>query len=122
MTDAPLGQDMAAIQQAICEKYGSPILFPEPDSKMGIAIGTLHQMPITATRIRPANGTNGWFIHGGEYSDDPNFYQAVHLSHLQEMLPQVLPYLALIPGFKFFVDNEGYEDVWYDPECLKGRD
>ncbi|WBS02105.1 hypothetical protein OU994_28265 [Pseudoduganella sp. SL102] len=122
MTDTRHGQELAKIQQQICEKFGSPVNFPDADSKMGIAIETLSQMPITATRVHPANGTNGWYIYGGEYSDAPDFYKPVHLSHVSDILPQVLPYLALAPGFKFFVDDEGYEDVWYEPEALKGHD
>lgn len=117
-TDFRDKQELARLQQAICEKFGSPVLFPGEESKLGIAIGTLKEMPITASRLNPENGTNGWYIHGGEFSDRDDFYQAVHLRHLPDILPQVLPYLALAPGFKFFIDDEGYEDVWYEPDSL----
>lgn len=36
----------------------------------------------------------------------------MHIAHLQEILPQVLPYLALQENFTFVIDNEGYEDIY----------
>ena len=99
-------------------KFGSPTIFPDSESKIGLAIETLDKIPISGSRMNPENGTNGWYIWGGDYSDNDDFYKAVHLNHLSEILPQVLPYLALAPGYKFIIDNDGYEDVWHDPELL----
>jgi hypothetical protein len=62
---------------------------------LGIALATLDQMPITGCRVDPENGSNGWFIFGVKYHNAPNFYQPLHLSHLPNLLPEVLPYLAL---------------------------
>lgn len=114
--DAHIGSKIILdLQAAICEKYGSATVFPDPAMKAGLALGTFHLMPITGVRIAPDNGVDGWYIFGGEFSDDVNFYQPVHQSHIGEILPQVLPYLALAPGYKFMIDNEGFEDVWYEP-------
>lgn len=121
MTDPDHNDPTTRLQRDICSKYGSPTVFPDAASKLGIALATLQRIPITACRIHPENGTNGWYIHGGEYSDDADFYQPLHTSHLAELLPQVLPYLALAPGYRFIIDDEGYEDVWYDPNVLAGR-
>lgn len=122
MTDIREKPDIVRVQQDICRKFGSPVMLPDEASKLGIAMATLDSMPITAIRLYPENGTNGWYIHGGEFSDNDDFYQPLHLSHIAEMLPQVLPYLALAPGYKFLIDNNGYEDVWYDPESLRRRE
>ena len=98
-------------QQRICDKYQLPAQPPEP--MVALAIGSLEQSPIYGTRIAlPENGTISWFIHCGEHSEALDFYQALHATHLQEMLPQVLDYLALPSGARFILDREGYEDVW----------
>lgn len=34
------------------------------------------------------------------------------------MLPEVLPYLELPPGYRFIIDGKGYEDVWFDESLL----
>jgi len=31
---------------------------------------------------------------------------------LQDIAPEVLPYLALETGFRFMIDADEYEDVW----------
>ncbi|WP_312437341.1 hypothetical protein [Janthinobacterium sp.] len=100
-------------QQRICDRYG---LRAQPSEPMvAVATGSLEQSPIYGTRIDlPENGTISWFIHCGDHSDALDFYQPLHASHLQELLPQVLAYLALPSGARFIVDRSGYEDVWMD--------
>jgi hypothetical protein len=34
---------------------------------------------------------------------------------LHQYLPEILPYLALEPGFQVIIDKHGYEDVWLNP-------
>ena len=97
-------------KKKICGQYSSDFVLPDPGAKIGIAIDTLTTMPITGVRRTPENGTDGWYIWGGDYSPAVEFYQSLHLSHIGEVAPQVVPYLALAPGFKFIIDNEGYED------------
>ncbi|SDA57987.1 MULTISPECIES: hypothetical protein [unclassified Janthinobacterium] len=98
-------------QQRICDKYNLPS--QPPEAMVAVAIGSLAQSPIYGTRIElPENGTISWFIHCGEHSGALDFYQALHAAHLQDMLPQVLDYLALPSGARFILDREGYEDVW----------
>lgn len=100
-------------QQRICDKYGLPMQPSEP--MVALATGSLEQSPIYGARIElPENGTISWFIHCGDHSDALDFYQPLHASHLQELLPQVLAYLALPSGARFIVDRNGYEDVWMD--------
>lgn len=118
MTDSIDDQLIAKTQTDLCKKYGSPVVLPNYDLKIGIALDSLETMPISGVRVKPENGTDGWYIWGGEYSSDDDFFKPVHASHVKDILPQVLPYLALAPGYKFIIDDEGYEDVWYDPELL----
>lgn len=102
----------AAEQASVCARFDSAFAPVDPDLKVGVALETLERMPITGVRIAPENGTNGWYLWGGDSSDSPDFFKPVHAQHLIEILPLVVKYLALEPGFKFMVDHEGYEDVW----------
>ncbi|WP_321880292.1 immunity protein Imm33 domain-containing protein [Paraburkholderia bannensis] len=100
-------------QQAMCQKYG--LDETPPEQMVALAIGSLGRMPVYGTRVPlPEGGNIGWFIHCGEYSDAPDFYQPLHVEHLAARLPRVLDYLALPPGVRFIIDDEGYEDVWLD--------
>ena len=100
-------------QQQICTRHG--LAAQAPEAMVAVALGSLEQSPIYGTRIDlPENGTISWFIHCGEHSDAADFYQPLHTAHLQELLPQVLDYLALPSGAKFIIDRDGYEDVWLE--------
>jgi hypothetical protein len=107
-------------QKLVCHKYNSSVVLVSPQMKIGLALNTLKNIPIYGVRLLPENDTEGWYIWGGEYSDDPDFFQPVHISHIEEILPLVIPYLALAPGYKFIIDQDGYEDVWFDETLLNG--
>ena len=102
----------------IGQRFDVECLPPELDEKVGIALGSLGNVPLHAVRLHPENGTCGWYIYGGEYSDDVDFYQPLHVAHLGDHCPSILPYLALPPGWRVLL-APGYEDVWFDGELLK---
>lgn len=103
------------LQQEICRKYKSKFEPLGTDEIVAVALQTLGQKPITAERIFLQEGENvSWFIYCGEHSQEADFYQPVHWHHLKEILPEILPYLGLSQGFRFIIDNEGYEDVWFE--------
>ena len=106
-------------QRDICERYGAGFMPPEDTYKVGISQGVLlGDRPLNGLRHPPDSGTTGWFIWAGsELSDEPDFFRPLHLYHLLEECPAVLPYLALPPGWRFLV-ADGYEDVWFDETLL----
>jgi hypothetical protein len=106
-------------QLLICKKYGSAYVEAVDSEIVGVALETLEMEPLNGVRIMPTDKATGWYIYGGQYSDDPNFYQPVCLSHLRERCPRVVKYLSLEPGFRFIIDRAGYEDVWKDVEILR---
>ena len=105
-------------QKKICQKYGSEMYLVDESQKVGIALHTLNQSPIYGVHLRPEGDTSGWYFWGGEHSESADFYQAVHINHLPEIASILLKYLALAPGFKFIIDDQGYEDVWFEPEII----
>ena len=111
----PNQAQLAAAQQKICTQYGSAFAPLRPGDKVAIALDSIGLQPIAGRReVKLSHDPNEitWFIYCGEYRDDDDFFSPVHVSHLAEMLPEVLPYLALSEGFGFIIDHDGYEDVW----------
>lgn len=106
-------------QRAICAKYHAVHTPVTAHLKVGIAEnvkGDIH--PINGLRHLPIGDTAGWFIWAGEEtSTDPDFFAPLHVAHLDEWRPEVLPFLGLPPGWGFVI-APGYEDVWYDPQLL----
>jgi hypothetical protein len=106
-------------EQTVCECKGVEPVKPETGSKLGIAIETIGKMPINGLRHKEENGTNGWYIWcGEEMSQEEDFFSPLHIEHIKEYLPEVEEYLDLPPGYRFLVDGNNYEDVWYDEELL----
>lgn len=104
-------------QISVCERFGSEVVVAAPYSKVGIALSTLDRVPLTAIRHKPSNGTCGWYIWGGDYSPDPDFFQALHVAHLSKYCSTIVPYLALAPGWGVILAPD-YEDVWFDEKRL----
>lgn len=103
------------IQKALCARFGAAYQPPEDSEKVGIALQTIHLRPLNGLRHLPEGGTCGWYLWGGEeLSSDADFFQPMHVSHLEEKCPDVIPYLALPPGYRFLI-HDSYEDVWEDP-------
>lgn len=93
---------------------------PDAGLKVGIALGSLGNIPLYAVRFHPKGRTCGWYIYGGEHSTDTDFYQALHVDHLPELCPEIVPYLALPPGWRILLAPD-YDDVWFDGELLKSE-
>lgn len=102
------------LQQELCQRIGSPFMPPASAQKLGIAIETLGKMPIYGVRVESDDDTCGWYVWAGPHSEDPNFFSPVHAAHIPELCPLILPYLGLAPGYKFIIDGDGYEDVWFE--------
>jgi hypothetical protein len=102
----------------ICKRFGAEYVPPEESQKVGIALDSLGKLPLHAVRLPPENGTCGWYIYGGKYSTDSDFYQSLHFAHLREHCPSIVPYLALPPGWRVLL-APGHEDVWFDGELIK---
>lgn len=107
-------------QRELCKRFGvSPVPAPA-DLKAGVAKSIReNKQPLNGLRHPPEGDTTGWYIWAGEeLSDDPDLFEPVHVGHLAELCPQVMPYLALPPGWRFLITSD-YEDVWEDPALLE---
>jgi hypothetical protein len=89
------------------------------DLKIGIARNVRSGLqPINGLRHRPEGDSTGWYIWAGEeFSQEPDFFVPLHVAHVAEWCPAVLPYLELPPGWRFLI-SRGHEDVWEDPSLL----
>lgn len=107
-------------QRVVCARFGVAY-YPAPDDLMlGLSKSVVEgAQPVNGLRHPPEGHTTGWYIWAGEeeISTDPETFEAIHVEHLHDICPTVLPYLGLPPGWRFLI-AEGYEDVWEDPVLL----
>ena len=104
-------------QAMLCAMHGSPFDPPDEDDRVGVAIASLDQSPLNALRHLPASGTCGWYIWGGTLLADPDFFSPLHVHHLVEHAPDLVPYLALAPGWRVLL-APGQTEVWRDESLL----
>jgi hypothetical protein len=103
--------------KGVCEKEGVEPVAPAQGSKLGVALSTLGKEPINGLRHNPEKGTNGWYIWCGDSpSEADDFFKPLHIEHIDEYLPIVKKYLELPPGYRFQIDSNNYEDIWFDTE------
>ncbi len=50
-------------------------------------------------------------------SRDPDYFQTLHVIHIGDWRPELLPYLGLPSGWRFLI-APNYEDVWYNPDLI----
>ena len=106
-------------QLEICERYNSDFVESPLYLKVGITNNVKEGVfPINGLRINPERDTTGWYIWAGEnLSDDANFFQPIHVEHLDTWSPLIKKFLGLSPGWRFLITND-YEDVWFDEELI----
>jgi hypothetical protein len=107
-----------ASQQDMCAKFETEFSPCISGDKLGIAIETIGKVPINGLRHIAENGACGWYIWcGEELSNDPDFFKPLHVSHINEYLPEIEQYLGLPSGYRFLV-ADGVEDVWHDSSLI----
>jgi hypothetical protein len=108
----------AVQQREVCDRIGADYEPPSAGSMTGIALHTRGLEPLNALRHPVEHGTCGWYIWWGDtLSEEPDFFDPLHVEHLPEECPEIVPYLALPPGWRVQL-APGYEDAWFDPNLL----
>ena len=109
-------------QADVCERLGVTPQAPLHHDRLGIAFSSLQLAPINGMRIPALPGSSGWYIFGGnEASDRDDFYSPLCVRHVRRHCEIVVPYLFLPAGWRFQIDSDGYEDVWYDDSLVRPR-
>lgn len=105
-------------QVSLCARAGSPVLAIGADSKIGVALESLSRSPLSALRYPVKNAISGWYVWGGEFSADANFFQPRDAKQVMTLVPALVPYLALAPGWRVLLDR-GQEYLYFDAGLLK---
>lgn len=104
-------------KKGICARYGVEYVASPLRSISGFARQTLGRQPINGLRHGPVEGTSGWYIWCGDWSDSSDFYQPTHTEHIERELPEIADLLGLPPGYRFLKSGD-YLDVWFDTTLI----
>ena len=122
-TESPLMEsDVQTSQREVCHRYGTEFVPYHASDKLGLSANVRSGLkPLNGLRHPPHRGTSSWYIWAGvDLRRTPDFFKPIHVRHIADVCPAVVPYLGLPPGWRFLI-SEGHEDVWFDEELLKVR-
>ena len=105
-------------QETIAARFGALFVPVGADEMAGVALETLALEPLNALRHPREGVACGWYIWGGEeLSQEPTFFKPLHVKHLAEYCPTLVPYLGLGPGWRVLL-APNQEEVWFDEKLL----
>ncbi len=104
-------------QKLICQKYKSK--WSPVNRKWTIGTNIVeNEFPINGMRHPKCKGNEGWYLWTGELQENDDFFKPICVEHLLQSNPTIIKFLGLQEGFRFLIDNEGFEDVWFDEQLL----
>lgn len=107
-------------QEDICEKYSQKKDLVELNSLIALGKNFNSKIQINGLRHPKTESLCGWYIWSGDDFDQENFdfFEPSHVYHLLDNASFVIKYLGLPIGNRFLIDNNGYEDIWFDQDLL----
>jgi hypothetical protein len=103
-------------QREMCKRFNVMPSFPTFSQKIVISNGVYEGLPIEAVRYPSPNHMTGWWLTTEQYDGNVKSLMAVHYFHVAFKRPDLIKYLALPNGYRFFAGKE--EDIWYDQKVL----
>jgi len=96
-------------QSELCASYNLVPLFPNFSQNIVISKGVYEGMDIEAIRYESPEHMCGWWLITDAYDDNIESLMNVHYSDVVFKRPDILKYLALPFGYRFFMENNEVE-------------
>lgn len=103
-------------QEEMCKKFNASPIFPTFSQKIVISKGVYEGLTIEAVRYPSPDHMTGWWLTTDLYDGNVKSLMTVHYFHVAFKRPDLIKYLALPHGFRFFAGKE--DDVWLDQKVL----
>lgn len=102
-------------QSEICWQQGLIPLFPNFNQSVVISDGVYEGKDIEGIRYDAPQDESGWYLITDDYNDDIKSLKMVHFYHVAFKRPDIMKYLALPFGYRFFMEN-GQVQVFKDDD------
>lgn len=102
-------------QHQICEQASSVFIPPRADQMIVISDGVYEGEIVQGVRYESPKHMSGWWITTDRYNGDVTSLKTVHAYHLTEKRPDLVKFLALSVGHRFYSDNG---EVKFDQKVL----
>lgn len=102
-------------QIKLCEENGLNPSIPKLAQKIAVSKDIFNGSEVNGVRYDAPEHMSGWYLTSNSYNGDVNTLLVDSLFYLIKVRPDLVKFLALPSGYRFFKDNIG-EDIWYDPD------
>ena len=102
-------------QEDMCAQFDTSASFVTFGQLVVISNGVYEGLPLQGVRYNSPSHMSGWWLTTDLYDGNVKSLSNVHYYHLAFSRPDLLKYLALPFGFRFFHSANG-SDIWYDPK------
>lgn len=99
-----------------CVKIDRIPVFPTFSQMIVVSKGVFSGEEINAVRYPSPGHMTGWWLTTDLYDGNINSLETIHYYHFAFQRPDIIKYLALPPGFRFFSGNQS--EVWFDKDAL----
>lgn len=108
-------------QHDLCTAVGAAFGPPHASHTVYVSEGVYEGvLPLEGVRYPAHPPDAGWFLTTDQYNGDFRSLKRVHLFHLTEARPELIPLVGLPAGYRFTLKDEDCDcDVWFDPEAAK---
>lgn len=102
-------------QVTLCKEHNVIPVFPLIGQKVPMSKDIYVGSEVNGVRYNDEGHMTGWYLTSNSYNGDISTLSVDHLYHLIKTRPEIVKFLALPPGYRFFHDSLGAE-VWKDEE------
>jgi hypothetical protein len=107
-------------QKEVCIKYKIEPISPLFSQYIVISKGVYEGVPTEGVRYPSPSHMSGWWLTTDEYDGNINTLLNVHYYHIAFKRPDILKYLALPFGYRFF-KNAYSAEIWYDEKVMNSN-
>ena len=111
--------DLEDRQRLTCERFGAAFSPPRPEQLCAVSVGVFDGDSVQGVRYHAPSHMSGWYLTTARYNGDHQTLTVEHVGHLIESRPDVAELLALPPGFRFELGQEGAAAAWFDPNVAQ---
>lgn len=102
-------------QQEVCDAHSSEYVATNLEQLMAVSADIAAGGEVAEGVRYPVSGVmSGWWLFGVGFNGNMESVKPVHVGHIVVEHGEVVPYLALKPGFAFRLSPKPY--VWLDPQ------
>jgi hypothetical protein len=108
-------------QHAVCANAGAEFDPPRGDQMCAVSDSVFKTGdPLEGVRYRDPSHMSGWYINTQDFRGSIREMRIEHLYHLTSVRPELAKFLALPPGYRFWLAAPR-EEVWFDQKIADGR-